>query len=286
MAICLPVGKEKPASPPSLGPATDWLRQLSRVSDDAWLGGVCGGLGRHTPIPSWCWRAFFLLMMFAYGVGFVPYILLWIFLPAPRHPSAEPAADGTAAEAPPADGRPSWHPPAPAAKNRVPNLPASSQAAFYAAVVLLLGLLFAIGLLIFFVRQANQQSVAALRPAEIDPPAQSTPASTAELEAPSPTPAALAPISSQEFGRLVKSLRASSFDEGKLAFIKTVSHSNAFTTDQARQLLGQFTYDDDRVAAAVVLYPRLTDPQNFYRVLEAFTYDSGREETRKRLKLE
>src|SRR5262249_54722566 len=77
MAICLPVGKEKPASPPSLGPATDWLRRLSRVNDDAWLGGVCGGLGRYTPIPSWCWRVLFLVLMFVFGVGFIPYVLLW-----------------------------------------------------------------------------------------------------------------------------------------------------------------------------------------------------------------
>ena len=38
------------SSPPS--PANP-LRRFARSSRDKWLGGVCGGLGVHTEIPSW-----------------------------------------------------------------------------------------------------------------------------------------------------------------------------------------------------------------------------------------
>ncbi|MCM8534793.1 MAG: PspC domain-containing protein [Lentisphaeraceae bacterium] len=52
------------------------------VSDrDIWLGGVCGGLGKYTNIPSWVYRLIFMVFIFALGCGLIEYILLWIFLP-------------------------------------------------------------------------------------------------------------------------------------------------------------------------------------------------------------
>jgi phage shock protein C len=57
------------------------LQRFARSSRDKWLGGVCGGLGAHTEIPSWVWRVIFCLMLLSFGFGLVPYILLWIFVP-------------------------------------------------------------------------------------------------------------------------------------------------------------------------------------------------------------
>ena len=45
------------------------------------LGGVCGGLGASTPIPSWIWRAGFLVSLLFFGTGGLVYIILWIALP-------------------------------------------------------------------------------------------------------------------------------------------------------------------------------------------------------------
>ncbi len=59
----------------------NWLQRLTRSATDRFLGGVCGGLGEHTPIPSWCWRLFFILLLVCFGTGFLIYILLWIFVP-------------------------------------------------------------------------------------------------------------------------------------------------------------------------------------------------------------
>lgn len=57
------------------------LKGMTRSSKDAWIGGVCGGLGAATPLPSWMWRAAFLFALLAYGVGSLLYIVLWICLP-------------------------------------------------------------------------------------------------------------------------------------------------------------------------------------------------------------
>ncbi|MBU0651385.1 MAG: PspC domain-containing protein [Proteobacteria bacterium] len=59
----------------------NWLRRLSKARDDRWIGGVCGGLGEHTPIPSWTWRVIFSILFLFFGTGLLIYILLWIFMP-------------------------------------------------------------------------------------------------------------------------------------------------------------------------------------------------------------
>src|SRR5579875_3344094 len=41
---------------PSGGPFVTergFFHQMARSRTDRWLGGVCGGLGRHTDLPSW-----------------------------------------------------------------------------------------------------------------------------------------------------------------------------------------------------------------------------------------
>jgi len=59
-----------------------FFHQLARSRSDRWLGGVCGGLGRHTDLPSWAWRLIFSLVTLYFGSGLLFYVLLWIFLPA------------------------------------------------------------------------------------------------------------------------------------------------------------------------------------------------------------
>jgi len=87
---------EEPASHPgaagSLGFSdfAGWLRRLTKSKKDEWLGGVCGGLGEHTPLPSWVWRLVFLLLLCCYGTGVLLYILLWICLPEPLQEKERP----------------------------------------------------------------------------------------------------------------------------------------------------------------------------------------------------
>jgi phage shock protein C len=60
---------------------TSTLKELRRSLTDRWIGGVCGGLGEITGVPSWSWRILFVLMALVHGVGVIIYILLWIFVP-------------------------------------------------------------------------------------------------------------------------------------------------------------------------------------------------------------
>ncbi len=70
-----------PSPPASDTGARSLLHTLVRSRTDRIVGGVCGGLGRHTDLPSWAWRVIFCLTMLYFGVGLLIYILLWLFLP-------------------------------------------------------------------------------------------------------------------------------------------------------------------------------------------------------------
>ena len=54
------------------------LHNFTRSGKDRWIGGICGGLGECTPLPSWLWRLLFAFFFFA-GAGLLIYILLWIY---------------------------------------------------------------------------------------------------------------------------------------------------------------------------------------------------------------
>ncbi len=56
------------------------LNEIKRSRTDKILGGVCGGLGKNTEVPTWVYRVL-LAISVLYGFGVVLYILLWIFIP-------------------------------------------------------------------------------------------------------------------------------------------------------------------------------------------------------------
>lgn len=59
------------------------MRPFRRVPHGSnWVGGVCAGLAYALGVPAWLVRlATFVLVAF-YGVGLIPYVLLWAFAPS------------------------------------------------------------------------------------------------------------------------------------------------------------------------------------------------------------
>lgn len=54
---------------------------LRRYPNEGVLGGVCAGVGRFLDIEAWIIRLITCVLFVLCGVGLVPYILLWIFVP-------------------------------------------------------------------------------------------------------------------------------------------------------------------------------------------------------------
>lgn len=79
--------------PPAPAPAAagpNALHRFTRSATDCWAGGVCGGLGQATAVPSWGWRVLFCGLLVGYGFGLLAYFLLWAFVPGPE--DADPHA--------------------------------------------------------------------------------------------------------------------------------------------------------------------------------------------------
>lgn len=48
---------------------------------EKWIGGVCAGLGYALGWHVWTIRLAFVLLFLVYGVGILPYALLWLLVP-------------------------------------------------------------------------------------------------------------------------------------------------------------------------------------------------------------
>jgi hypothetical protein len=93
-----------------------------------------------------------------------------------------------------------------------------------------------------------------------------------------------APLSAEAFAKFLKGVRGNAFDNEKASFVESHAKTPYFTSAQVRDILKTFSFDDGRVQAGVALYPRITDPENFFVVYEVFTFDTGRKALREKLK--
>lgn len=57
--------------------------RLTRSDDDRVLAGICGGIAEYLEVDSMWVRLLFVLLIFASGIGFVIYLVLWFIMPPP-----------------------------------------------------------------------------------------------------------------------------------------------------------------------------------------------------------
>lgn len=60
--------------------------------------------------------------------------------------------------------------------------------------------------------------------------------------------------------------------------MKTFVAGRPLNCEQAAEILKTFSFDDGRIASAVILYPGLVDPANFFEVLKVFSFESTRKQ--------
>ena len=57
-------------------------KKLVRSRKNRWIAGVCGGLGEYFGVDATVVRLIFIVASLAFGFGLIPYIVLWIVMPA------------------------------------------------------------------------------------------------------------------------------------------------------------------------------------------------------------
>lgn len=101
-----------------------------------------------------------------------------------------------------------------------------------------------------------------------------------ELAAASP----LMALAKEDFAKILKGLKDQSFDDGKVKYIAALPKSTRITSAQAKEMLAAFSFDRDRITAAVSLHALVVDPELFVTVLDAFSFKSSKDEVLNKIK--
>lgn len=83
------------------------------------------------------------------------------------------------------------------------------------------------------------------------------------------------PMSATEFAAAKKSIESKSFEDTKMTMAKQVGRDRCFTAEQVKAILGVFSFEDSKLDFARYAYDRTHDIGNYYKLNDAFTFESS-----------
>jgi hypothetical protein len=84
------------------------------------------------------------------------------------------------------------------------------------------------------------------------------------------------PMNERSFEQLKQTIRRESFDETKVSIAKTAIRDQAVSTTQVRELLGLFSFEQNKLDIAKYCYHYTTDYNNYYLVANSFGFSSSK----------
>lgn len=88
---------------------------------------------------------------------------------------------------------------------------------------------------------------------------------------------------SGDFGKIKSSIESKSFSESKMTVAKQAIKGKCPTSAQIKDFCGLFNFEEDKLEFAKHSYDFVWDPQNYYEVYDAFTFESSIEELSKHI---
>ncbi len=85
-------------------------------------------------------------------------------------------------------------------------------------------------------------------------------------------------MDANSFRSAKETISKASFDDTKLSTAKTILASNCMNTDQIMQICNLFSFEANKLEFAKHAYGRTTDPNNYFKVANIFTFDGSRTE--------
>jgi hypothetical protein len=83
------------------------------------------------------------------------------------------------------------------------------------------------------------------------------------------------PMSPTDFNSMKETIRSKDFENTKLTIAKQVLNNNCLTASQVRDLLGLFDFENTRLDYAKYAYGHTYDIGNYYKVNDAFQFESS-----------
>lgn len=88
-------------------------------------------------------------------------------------------------------------------------------------------------------------------------------------------------MSVSEFADARKSIEGKGFEETKMTLAKQIGRSNCFSTDQVKDIMTLFGFEDSKLDFAKFAYDRTVDTRNYYKVNDAFGFSTSVDELNK-----
>lgn len=86
------------------------------------------------------------------------------------------------------------------------------------------------------------------------------------------------PMTDGEFSDVKTSLEAKKFEDTKMTMAKQIGSGRCFTVAQVKGVMGLFSFEDSKLDFAKYAYERTYDIDNYYKVNDAFTFESSVDE--------
>lgn len=97
-------------------------------------------------------------------------------------------------------------------------------------------------------------------------------------------PPAPRPLSTAEFDEVCALIERESYDKTRLTVAKQVTEANRMTAKQIEQITRLFSFESNKLEFAKFAYLFCIDPNKYYMVNEAFSYDSSKQELNEYIK--
>lgn len=87
----------------------------------------------------------------------------------------------------------------------------------------------------------------------------------------------------EDFAAIHAAVSDAPFEDGKLQILADAAVGRWFTVAQVITLIDAFPFSNGKVTAAASLYPQVVDPENWFQVYGKLTFDSDKQELRRRV---
>jgi hypothetical protein len=83
------------------------------------------------------------------------------------------------------------------------------------------------------------------------------------------------PMSEQDFQSAKSSIASKTFDDSRLTIAKQILNSNCMLCSHVRDIMGVFSFEATRLDFAKFAYNRVFDQGNYYKLNDAFEFESS-----------
>jgi hypothetical protein len=82
-------------------------------------------------------------------------------------------------------------------------------------------------------------------------------------------------MNTADFNTAKSSINGKSFEDSKLTMAKQVLDNNCMTSAQVKEVMGLFSFENNKLDLAKYAYGRTVDKNNYYKVNDTFTFESS-----------